>query len=63
MHNIIYKLINYRMTSLQINTKHNSERPSHIKKKSGPDSSIISSGQMTSATTLGGGHKMVGGVA
>ena len=51
------------MTSLQINTKHNSERPSHIKKRSGPDSSIISSGQMTSATTLGGGYKMVGGVA
>lgn len=51
------------MNNLSIKTK-NSDidvRPSHLKKKSGPDSSVISSGMMTESSIQDG--KMVGGDA
>lgn len=51
------------MNTLSINTKNSEQqvRTSHVKKRSGPDSSVISSGMMTSSSLQDG--KLIGGDA
>ena len=51
------------MNSLSIKTKNSDQtgRTSHIKKRSGPDSSVISSGMLTQSSIQDG--KLIGGDA